>query len=128
MNSRPMILRFCSGSETPASADEELLARIDRDEAHAGRGDVVLLDLLALALAQQPVVDEDCDELVADRLVHERGRRPRSRRRRRAPQITRPEPTCSRMRATCSAITLPLFQSAGSPAASCRKFSITRWP
>ena len=33
-----------------------------------------------------------------------------------SPQITRPVPTCSRMRATCSAMTLPLFQSAGSPA------------
>ena len=33
------------------------------------------------------------------------------------PQITRAEPTCSRMRATCSAMTLPLFQSAGRPAA-----------
>ena len=67
-----MILRFCSGSLTPASAVEELLARVDRDEAHAGRGDVVLLDLLALVLAQQTVVDEDADELVADGLVHER--------------------------------------------------------
>ena len=69
-----MILRFCSGSLTPASAVEELLARVDRDQAHAGGGDVVVLDLLALALAQQSVVDEDADELVADGLVHERGR------------------------------------------------------
>ena len=68
-----MILRFCSGSLTPASAVEELLARVDRDEAHAGRGDVVVLDLLALVLAQQAVVDEDADQLVADGLVHERG-------------------------------------------------------
>ena len=52
---------------------EELLARVDRDEAHAGRGDVVLLDLLALVLSQQTVVDEDADQLVADGLVHDRG-------------------------------------------------------
>ena len=72
MNSRPMILRFCSGSLTPGERGQELLARVDRDQAHAGRGDVVVLDLLALVLPQQPVVDEDADELVADRLVHER--------------------------------------------------------
>ncbi len=71
MNSRPMILRFSSGSVTPASAVEEPLARVDGDEPHAGRGDVVLLDLLPLARAQQAVIDEDADQLVADRLVHE---------------------------------------------------------
>ena len=32
-------------------------------------------------------------------------------------ESTRPVPTCARMRATCSAMTLPLFQSAGRPAA-----------
>jgi hypothetical protein len=74
MNSRPMILRFCSGSLTPASAFEERLARVDGDQAHAGGGHVVVLDLLALALAQQAVVDEHGDELVADGLVHERRR------------------------------------------------------
>ena len=30
MNSRPMILRFCSGSLTPGERGEELLARVDR--------------------------------------------------------------------------------------------------
>src|ERR1700712_3692615 len=45
-----------------------------------------------------------------------------------SPQMTRLVPTWVWMRATCSAMTLPLFQSAGMPAASWRKFSRTRWP
>ncbi len=53
---------------------EERLARVDGHEAHTGRGHVVLLHLLALALAQQAVVDEHGNELVADCLVNE-GRR-----------------------------------------------------
>ena len=53
---------------------EEPLARVDDPQLHAGRGDEVLLDLLGLALAQQPVVDEDAGQLVADGALHERGR------------------------------------------------------
>ncbi len=67
-----MILRFCSGSETPRGHRGSARG-IHRHEADAGRGDVVVLDLLALALSQQTVVDEDAHELVADRLMHERG-------------------------------------------------------
>ena len=54
-----------------AQRGEELLRRVDDHEADAGGGDVVALDLLALTLAQQPVVDEDARELVAHRAVHE---------------------------------------------------------
>ena len=50
---------------------EEALAGVDDDEVDAGRVDEVLLDLLGLALAQQPVVDEDAGELVADGLLHQ---------------------------------------------------------
>ncbi len=74
MNSRPMALRFSSGSVTPARAVEELLLRVHHDEVDAGRLDVVALDLLGLARAQQAVVDEHARQLVADRLVDERGR------------------------------------------------------
>ncbi len=51
---------------------EEGIGSIHGDQTHAGGGDVVLLDLLALALAEQSVIDEHGGELVADRLVHER--------------------------------------------------------
>ena len=51
---------------------EKLVHGVDGDKADTGRGDVVLLDLPALILAEEPVVDEDADELVADGLVHDR--------------------------------------------------------
>ncbi len=53
---------------------EEAVRRVDHLEADARGRDVVGLDLLALALAQQPVVDEDAGEVVADGLVHQGGR------------------------------------------------------
>ena len=52
---------------------EEALLLVGHDEAHAGGGDEVALDLLGLALAQQPVVHEHAGELVADGLLHDRG-------------------------------------------------------
>ncbi len=72
MNSRPMILRFSSGSVTPASASRNCFCGVDDVQLDAGRGDEVALDLLGLALAQQAVVDEDAGEPVADRALHER--------------------------------------------------------
>ena len=72
MNSRPMILRFSSGSETPDQRVEELLLRVDDLQVDAGGGHEVALDLLGLALAHQPVVDVDAGEPVADRPLHER--------------------------------------------------------
>ena len=67
-----MILRFSSGSVTPASASRNVL-RVHRHEADAGCGDVVDLDLAPLVLLEQAVVDEHAHELVADGLVHDRG-------------------------------------------------------
>ena len=69
-----MILRFSSGSMTPASASRKRFVGVDDVQVDAGRGDEVALDLLGLALAQQAVVDEDAGELVADRALHERRR------------------------------------------------------
>src|SRR5690606_37962132 len=63
-------------------------------------------DALALAFPEQPVVDEDAGELVADRPVHERrcdtgidaaGR----------PQITCSLPTCARIRSIDSSMNEP---------------------
>ena len=97
MNSRPMILRFSSGSLTPASASRKRFCGVDDVQVDAGRGDEVALDLLGLALAQQPVVDEDAGQPVADRALHERPRRPPSRRRRRARRSRAVSPICSRI-------------------------------
>ena len=74
MNSRPMILRFASGSVTPRSAprnasDASTTRRLDARRRHE-----VLLDLLGLALAQQPVVDEYAGQPVTDGALDERGR------------------------------------------------------
>ena len=59
---------------TPASASRNRVRGVDDLERDPGRGDEVALDLLGLALTQQPVVDEHAGELVADRTLHERGR------------------------------------------------------
>ena len=53
---------------------EEPLRGVDDVQRDPGRGDEVALDLLGLALAQQPVVDEHAGELVADGALHERRR------------------------------------------------------
>ena len=72
MNSRPMILRFSSGSVTPASAVRNAFGRVHHVQLDPGRGHEVLLDLLGLALAQQPVVDEHAGQPGADGPLHQR--------------------------------------------------------
>ena len=74
MNSRPIVLRLVSGSVTPASAVRKRSRASDGVQPRAGRRDEVLLHLLALARAQQPVVDEHARQPVADRALDERGR------------------------------------------------------
>ena len=53
---------------------EETVARLDVHEVDGKLFAERLLDLLGLTEAQQSGVDEHARELVADRLVHERGR------------------------------------------------------
>ena len=71
MNSRADDLALLLGVGDPGERGEELLAGVDDDEVDAGRRDEVLLDLLGLAVAQQPVVDEHAGQLVADGLLHQ---------------------------------------------------------
>ena len=73
MNSRPMILRFSSGSRTPSSASRKIFDASTTLRT-PGRRHEVALDLLGLALAQQSVVDEHTGQLVTDRPLHERRR------------------------------------------------------
>ena len=74
MNSSPIALRFSSGSVTPSSRARNRSSRLDVHERHVEVAVERLDDLRRLVLAQEAVVDEDADELVADRLVHEQRR------------------------------------------------------
>ena len=74
MNASPIRLRLSSGSLDPGELRHEPLARVDVHERHAEVVAELAHDLLALALAHQPVVDEDAGQLVADRAVHEQRR------------------------------------------------------
>ena len=57
----------------PVQRAEEPVGRLHVDEVDLELAAERLLDLLGLAQAEEPGVDEDARELVADRLVHERG-------------------------------------------------------
>ncbi len=73
MNSRPMILRFSSGSITPASAREEPVgAPRPRSAVTPVAATKSRSTCSRLAEPQQPMVDEHAGELVADRPLHER--------------------------------------------------------
>ncbi|MPM18370.1 hypothetical protein SDC9_64779 [bioreactor metagenome] len=58
----------------PGELPQEDVGDLLHHQVHPGRGDEVLLDLLRLALAQQPVVHEHTDELVTDRPAQQGGR------------------------------------------------------
>ena len=84
MNSAPIVLRLTSGSDDAfeRSRNRSLASTWIRFILKASRK--VATTPLDLALAQQAVVDEDARELIADGLVDQRRRPPRSRRRPRA--------------------------------------------
>ena len=73
MNSSPMVLRFSSGSVTPASRSKKRSPALHVDQLDPLVAPERLDDLLGLALAHQPGVDEHAGELGADGLVHQRG-------------------------------------------------------
>ena len=73
MNSSPMALRLSSGSVIAREPLEEAVAGVDVDELDALVAAERLDDLLALALAHQPGVDEHAGELGADGPVDQRG-------------------------------------------------------
>ena len=65
------ILRFSSGSLTPVEPREEALLRLRRGRAGRGSGRRTSRPPARPRSAQEPVVDEDAGELVADGLVDE---------------------------------------------------------
>ena len=67
-----MILRFCSGSSTPASRARNRCARVDHDEVHPEVALEGRPEQLRFLLAHQAVVDVDARQPVADRAVDER--------------------------------------------------------
>ena len=67
-------LALLLGVADPGERVEEALLGVDDVQVDAGGGDEVALDLLGLALAQQPVVDEDAGQPVADGALDEGGR------------------------------------------------------
>ena len=69
MNSRPMILRFCSG-RYPCQGVEEPLTGVHHHQTGTRGSDEIALHLLDLTLPQQPVVDERM-EPVADRTLNQ---------------------------------------------------------
>ena len=116
MNSSPIRFRFSSGSATPSSRARNRSCACDVDERHVEVAAEGLHHLLRLVLAQQAVVDEDARELVADGLVHEERRDRRVDAAREARRCTRSEPTCARIRSTCSSITAAGVHAGGAPA------------
>ena len=130
MNSRPMILRLVLGV---ADAGERGRGSAPARRRRTSRTPVAAtksrLDLLALALAQQAVVDEDAGQLVADGPLHER------RGDRRVDAAGQPADRPGRRR-SASRIAVDLLlddrcrwsSPAAMPATSCRKCSSTCWP
>ena len=83
-------LALALGVDHVVERAEEAVARLHVHEVDLELAPERVLDLVGLVAAQQPGVDEHARELVADRLVHERGRDrgvdpARERRRSRAP-------------------------------------------
>ena len=66
-----MHLRFSSGSVTPPSLARNRSSASDVDERHPEVVAEGLDDLRRLVAAKKTVVDEDADQLIAERLVHE---------------------------------------------------------
>ena len=68
-----MILRFCSGSVTPASRSRNSGDASTKTSGSCSRSNRVL-DLLRLVEPQHAVVDEDARQAIADRLVNQQRR------------------------------------------------------
>ena len=61
------------GVGDPGERGHERVHGVDHHQPHPGGRDEVLLDLLGLPRAQQPVVDEDAGRLVPHRALHQGG-------------------------------------------------------
>ena len=71
MNSRPMILRLDSGSETPSNAARKRSAASTTLSLMPVAGDVILFHLFGFTRTKEPVVNEHTGQLVADSPMHQ---------------------------------------------------------
>ena len=115
MNVAPMTLRFCSGSVTPARRVEEQIGGVDEVERQLQLLAEPLLNLVRLVVAQQPVVDEDAGEPVADRAMDQHRRDGRIDAARQPAHDLAAAPTCRRMRSVASSMNDAIVQSPVQP-------------
>ena len=122
-----MILRLSSGSVMPVRRSRNRLAEINHMQGNVAVAAEQLDDLFGLARAQQAGVDQDADQLVADRLVQQERRDRRIDAARQAADhpagadlLAHPRIACSRNAA--------MVQSAAQPATRCAKFASSSWP
>ncbi len=73
MNVRPMILRFCSGSVTPASRSRNRSGGVDEHQRQLQPLEAPA-DLFRFVLTHHAVVDEDARQPIADRAMDQHGR------------------------------------------------------
>ena len=113
-----MILRFCSGSVTPARRVEEQVGRVDEVERQLQLLAKRVEDLRRFVQAQQAVVHEDAREPVADGAVDQHRGDRRIDAARRARRRRGRSPTCARMRAVASSMNDAIVQSPVQPQTS----------
>ena len=127
MNSRPMILRFSSGSWTPASASRNWSAASTTSRASKtsskSRSTCSVSPLRIIPWSTYTQVSRSPMARCTMAAATAESTPPES------AQIARPRsPTCSRIRSTCSSTMLTIVQVWRQPAISCRKCSSTCWP
>ena len=121
-------LALLLGVGDPGERVEEPLLGVDDLQLDAGGGDEVALDLLGLALAHQPVVDEHAGQPVADGALDERGGDRGVDAAGEAADRLAASPIWSRIRSICSSTMLTIVQVGRQPAIWWRKCSSTCWP
>ena len=113
MNAAPMILRFCSGSVTPASRSRNRSDGVDEDQRQLQPLEA-RADLLRFVLPHHAVVDEDARQAIADRAMDQHAATVESTPPLR-PHTTLPSPTCARIRRVASFTNEAIVQSPVQP-------------
>ncbi len=108
------------GIDDAVELAQEPLARVDDDDVEVQHVAECRQHLLGFVFAQQPVIDENAGELVADRARHERRRNGRvDAARKRADDVVAAD--LRRIAAIARSTNESISQSSASPATLCRK-------